>query len=113
MLCERSVRLDLQPDELKSTTRPDKKLTVEIPNRSNSQSRIVVALKLRRAAIFSFVKEEAAMNASCTSPANSLLFSSLRCAGIAFVALATIVTPIFSPTATAVPQPSTLAALTK
>jgi ketosteroid isomerase-like protein len=53
------------------------------------------------------------MNASSTLPANSLLFSSLRHAGIAFVALATIVAPIFSPTATAVPQPSTLLALTK
>jgi ketosteroid isomerase-like protein len=53
------------------------------------------------------------MHASSMPSVKSRLFSSSRRAAIAFLAYATIGAPNFSPTATATPQASTIAALAK
>ena len=53
------------------------------------------------------------MRASSLPSVKSRLFSGSRRAAIAFLACATIGAPIFSPTATATPQASTIAALAK
>jgi ketosteroid isomerase-like protein len=55
----------------------------------------------------------AAMNVPSTPPAKSPLFPCFCRAAIAFLAVATILAPTFSPTPTAAPQGSTLATLAK
>jgi ketosteroid isomerase-like protein len=59
----------------------------------------------------SFRSLGAAMNVCATSPAKSPLIPCSRCAAIAFLAIATILSPAFWPAATAAPQASTIVAL--